>query len=228
VDPDQFSKVMLMLRDSHHKPTLTFKRMGNIVDNNAVYDLLLHHQDTLPVVKLDLGRTTLQRLQYIPKFHHLERLTILPDNNEECRDLNRHLDSLRNLRKLTVLSQSEPFISFPHNLRILRLYKAVGCSPIHHTTWAAVCGLRSLEELAIREYCAEGGPPCRFQSANLRMFRYSLRYDDSNNSASRQHISTVFKACRRLSCADINLPRSVPAFSIVPASDTLLDLVDNH
>lgn len=56
------------------------------------------------------------------------------------------------------------------------------------------------------------------------MFRYSLRYDDSNNSTSRQHISTVFEACRRLSCADINLPRSVPAFSIVPASDTLTSL----
>lgn len=224
VNPDQFSKVMLMLRNSHHKPTLTFSRVIHIDDNNAIYDLLLHHRDVLPVVTLDVWNTTLQRLHYISKFHHLEQLTILPDNNEESRDLYRHLDSLQNLRKLTVLLRPEPVTSFPRNLHILRLYKAVDRAPILHATWTAVCDLRSLEELTIRQYCAEGGPPCRFQSANLRTFCYGLEYDDPSDSTSHQHISTVFKACHRLSCADLDLPRSVPAFSIVPASDILTSL----
>jgi len=221
VDPTLLSDLVLRLTTLPVKPRVSWIDRGAYDDLSAIWDLILQHKDVLPVFKVDLVALSVKELGHMAKLPDLERLNIHARSDKGFGDsLHRHLDALRKLKKLTVIQSSfgDPLSTLPHNLRILRLHLD---SRMSNTTWTAICVLRALEELSIWAQSAEEGPPCRFQSAKLRLFHYELH---SSNSTGYQRASNVFKECHRLSRAIIGLPNPLTLFSKMPAIDSLSSL----
>ena len=127
--------------------------------------MILQFKDKLPVAKLNTRcDTTIENLEYIAKFHQLERLTIDAPQKPNSQDLRKFLGGVP-LNKLAILGEN-PISSFPRSLQILNIYAYD--STLCRTTWMATCNLKGLKELCIVCLDVEqsDGPPCHFESSN--------------------------------------------------------------
>jgi hypothetical protein len=221
-DRQMFCAVLTSLARLRTKPMISFLDMPShcFEPALAIRDLVLNFKDELKVIKLEICGSQVD-LQYVAKFHQLERLNVYASS--ECQDLYRFLSGIP-LIKLTVIVQNNELISsFPLNLRILKLYLCP--STLFHVTWTVVCGLKYLDELVIDCETVEGGPPCRFESSNLRLFQLAVD-DESDMTVVRQIISPIVKDCRRLSVVQFHLVSLSSAIlsSIIPRSYALSSL----
>ena len=192
LNPETLSSALKSLTRLTRTPRVSFDRRPNTDgEHPALGDTIQQFKDKLTIVKLD-AKASPADLQYVAGFHQLERLNVY--STSEFHDLRRFLNGIP-LIKLTVVVQADHLISsLPPKLRILRLY--LFNSTLFHTTWSAVCGLKHLEELIIRcagvEEQVEDGPPCRFNSSNLRTFEFSVDTPIDTNLA-RQILSPVLE-----------------------------------
>jgi hypothetical protein len=190
LNPETLSSALKFLTRLNRTPRVSFDRRPNTDGEHPALDVVIQQfKDKLTIVELD-AKASPADLQYVAGFHQLERLNVY--STSEFHDLRSFLNGIP-LIKLTAAVQANHLISsLPSKLRILRLY--LFHSTLFHETWSAVCGLKPLEELIIR--CAgvelEDGPPCRFNSSNLRTFELSVnKYIDVN--LARQILSPVLE-----------------------------------
>ena len=190
LNPDNLFSALKSLTRLTRTPRVSFDRRPNTDgEHPALGRVIQQFKNKLTIVKLD-AKASPADLQYVAGFHQLERLNVYATS--EFRGLRRFLNGIP-LIKLTVVVQGDDLISsLPPKLRILRLY--LFGSTMFHETWSAVCGLKHLEELIIR--CSgvelEDGPPCRFNSSNLRTFELSVD-NTSDVDLARQILSPVLE-----------------------------------
>jgi len=170
LNPEILSSALKSLIRLNRTPRVSFDRRPSTDGEHPALGVVIQQfKDKLTIVKLD-AKASQADLQYVAGFHQLERLNVY--STSEFHDLRRFLSGIP-LIKLTVVVQCDDLISsLPSKLRILRLY--LFRSSLFHETWSAVCGLKHLEELIILCDGVEDGPPCRFNSSNLRTFEFSV------------------------------------------------------